>query len=560
MPFLHARTLCVVSFIIILGIAAAAQESGTLSLQEGRQKLKLKMNPVDALTQAQVDVLSEIENYKLYEIQSPNDPVAMRGVDQTTLISSTTPECEFNCTRVVLTLTQPLDYGKTYMLKVEGLAFDGEPFPPVRIDIKRKADIIPSLDSAETRREVVINSQVPVTAPSPVVVYEKTLEITDDNSKVREINVPRLATLKENGSSSANDLTLRLDRKLSEATTYNFVIRDGLTDGTGEKLTAQGTVKIPGLPGPPESPAFDFKISTAAGVHQKPLFDLVTTLARPNRYHLGSRWYWEPKLTADLGLGQTKSKNSIILELPFRKILSVQNLESVDEDSIDDLDAPKSEWAKIPRYLGWTRTPWHSLGGIKFNGGPKFEADRRFSRINTLGSLRFDLRFHRWLSTIKDKRTYLNEDLAEGMGDRIPINFGFNVVPYVSFDAGGRATADVIENTKKNVRVVVPRFKIFRTYVGVSSLIQWRMFSFPMSLTLNEEGFYLATRETVGAVTDLGVDIRSLEGWHHRGTAAWDLYLDPAKRFSFNVSYENGRAAPNFEYLNKLTTGFRVVY
>jgi hypothetical protein len=33
-----------------------------------------------------------------------------------------------------------------------------------------------------------------------------------------------------------------------------------------------------------------------------------------------------------------------------------------------------------------------------------------------------------------------------------------------------------------------------------------------------------------------------------------------SKRYSFNVSYENGRKAPNFECLNKFTTGIKVVY
>lgn len=559
MRVFSSRPGWIITVILSLACVSAAQEVASVSLLDSRQTLRLKIDPVDALTRTQLNILSNIANYQLFEIQSPNDPLSMRGVDRTGLIVLRAPDCEFTCTRVTLELTTPLQYGSTFMLKVNGLVLDNSPFPPIRFDIRPKADIAGSIDSAETRRELRIKSQVSMVATPAIIVEEKRLEITKDNSKVKENTSHRLAAPKKDVTFPANDFPIILTKKLAEATAYTLVIRNGISDGSGTNLPAKGTIKIPGLPAPPDAPSIDLKLSTLAAVHQKPQFDLVANLSRPNRYMLGL-WYWEPKLTADLGLGQTKSKNAIIIDLPFRKYIFNQKLTFVSENSISDVVGEQGEWAKIPTYLGWKRTPWHRLGSIKFSGGPKFESDRRFGRINALGSARFDLRFQRWLATIRDKRNLLNNDLEEGMADRIPIDSGFNLVPYVSIDAGGRVNSEVVENTKRNAREVIQQFGIVRGNIGLSSLIQWRLFSFPMTLTLTEDGFYLFKRETVGLVTDTGIGFRRLKGWHNRSTASWDIFLDPAKRLSFNFSYENGRSAPNFEYLNKVSTGFRVIY
>jgi hypothetical protein len=189
----------------------------------------------------------------------------------------------------------------------------------------------------------------------------------------------------------------------------------------------------------------------------------------------------------------------------------------------------------------------------------KLETDRKFQRINTLGNARFEFNFYKWLQTIKDKRTRLEADLQDKAG-LVELTSGFKVVPYLSFDFGGHVKNETVKNTKKSKSLVVPKHDIFRSYVGVQTLFQWKMFSFPMTLTIDEYLLYLAARETIGYVTDEGVALRTIRGFHHRGQASWDTYLDPGKHYSFNVTYENGRLAPNFEYLNKLSVGFRVLY
>jgi hypothetical protein len=203
--------------------------------------------------------------------------------------------------------------------------------------------------------------------------------------------------------------------------------------------------------------------------------------------------------------------------------------------------------------------PWYRLNSVEFRAGPKFEVDRRFARVNVLGSARLDFFFGRWVASIADRRARLKEDLKE-RSDQVFMRYGFRLVPFVNFDFGGKVTGEVVENTTTKVRVVIPRNSIGRAQFGFVNLYEWYLFSLPMSLTIDENISYLWKPEIIGSVTTEGVNLRRIRGFQHRGKASFDIFLDPAKRYSFNISYENGRSAPNFEYLNKVTTGFRLQY
>ena len=71
---------------------------------------------------------------------------------------------------------------------------------------------------------------------------------------------------------------------------------------------------------------------------------------------------------------------------------------------------------------------------------------------------------------------------------------------------------------------------------------------------------HLARHEDIAFKTDEGVGFRSLRGFHHHGEAVWSVAFDPAQHYNFTVTYENGRTAPNFEYLNKVSTGFKIIF
>lgn len=581
------RIIFLLALVVATAVSARAQDKPAVYLQDGLQRIRFEINPVDPLDLALETKLGQVGTYRLYEVEHPDDPDKMRGVDITSTHLSTQPGCLFRCTRVDLQMDQALEFGKTYILKVADLPSGGSPHTLVRFQVAAVADVLPSIDQSKLRREIRVQSQVPIRVASPlapVSVERKTLEQSADLTVVKDTSTPMEATLVPNGSSSENDLTLALDDKLNEGQTYNFAIRDQIVvaqpfgaAGPPTVVKTTGTVKVPGQPAPPDKPKVDFRISSDTAVDQKPQFNMVTSLTPLGDIQLGkSDWYWVPKVNIDVGLGQSKSSNSVTLNFPFRRDFIYPTFDCPEPKTVgapippcpardrararmDNLALNKGE-IKTPTSYEWSQVPWYRLNSIRMFLSPlKLESDRKFQRINVLGNARFEFNFYKLLRTIKDKRTRLEADLQDKAA-MVEVTRGLRLVPYLSFDMGGHVKNETVKNTKKSKSLVVPRHDIFRGYFGTQALFQWQLFSFPMTLTLDEHLLFLAAEETIGFVTDDGVAVRRLRGFHHRGQAAWDTYLDPGKHYSFNVTYENGRLAPNFEYLNKLSVGFRVIY
>jgi hypothetical protein len=236
---------------------------------------------------------------------------------------------------------------------------------------------------------------------------------------------------------------------------------------------------------------------------------------------------------------------------------------SPNDERFANVDRQAGEVA-IPAYLGWKNTGW-TKGAIYFFIGPKFESDRKFARINALGTTRFDFRLHRLLGSIREKRNLLTgqpEGLSKEQAAQVEIKSGFTIVPFIGLDFGGKVTSEAVENKKKNVRVVIPQNTIFRGFAGFNSTWESEVpgLQLPVSLSLEERLTYLAREETIGSVVDSGVDLRRVNRFQPRSVLSFDLFFNQVRRYSFNITYENGRKAPNFEYLNKVTAGFRVIY
>jgi hypothetical protein len=215
----------------------------------------------------------------------------------------------------------------------------------------------------------------------------------------------------------------------------------------------------------------------------------------------------------------------------------------------------------IRKYADWKNTPWYYLADIKFYLGPKAEFDRNFKRKNLVANTRLDFNFHRWLATIANQRAMITDPengIGEEKGKSLEgINFGFQLVPYVSVDAGGHVNNETVHNDA-GASVYVPRHAIFRTYFGFTGVFEWRLFDRPVSLNLDESAGYLAMEEQIGYVDDSGVFLRRVRGIQPHFKTSFDISFDPAKHYSLSLEYENGRQAPNFVYLNKFTTEIKI--
>lgn len=570
---------------LLLVTVVNAQESPSVLVGQGRDELQLKFNLVTAIPRTEIPKLQNISNYRLYELVKPEDFAAVvagnvaveierinlltdakkkkEQLDQLAirlrspspysfpnLISAGAPVCDLDCARISLQLTTALDYDKTYVLTIAGVMLENKPVKPVEFKIEKNASIVEALDASNTREEVRIRSTGPLAvSSSTLTIEERTLRINAAGTHVQEQKDTLTAVATQTNSNLINaTLNKKLNARQSHALSTAGSV---LTDGTKVPIIAKGTISIPGAPSPPDDPKFTLELATNAAVHAKPQFDLDFAYAPYMRYPFWKPgWYLQPEIKADVGLGDTKSDNTISFALLAHYSSDPSNL-GTPGLSLKDV--------QLKTFYKWRKTPWYRLGYYDFFIGPKLEADRAFHRVNMLGDVRFEFRFHRWVATIAEKRKLLTPELKQE-ADLVEINRGFRVIPYLTFDFGGSVRNETVENKDKNLSLSVPRHSIFRTNVGFKSLFQWRLFSFPMTLKFEERLMHLAKHEDVAFETDEGIGFRSLRGFHHRGEAQWGVAFDPAQHFNFTVTYENGRKAPDFEYLNKISTGFKIIF
>jgi thymidylate kinase len=106
------------------------------------------------------------------------------------------------------------------------------------------------------------------------------------------------------------------------------------------------------------------------------------------------------------------------------------------------------------------------------------------------------------------------------------------------------------------VSEVVPEHSIARLDGGFITKAQVWRFQLNSDLTI----FDMFDTETIGYKTKQSVGLRVLDGIQFHAKPDFTFYLDPAHHFGLDITYENGRTAPNFEYLNTVNAGLKVVY
>jgi hypothetical protein len=344
-------------------------------------------------------------------------------------------------------------------------------------------------------------------------------------------------------------------------------VDSGITDSAGRSVIAEGTIKVRGLPSKPDELGIDINLSSDVAVHQRPIFQFVGKYKQTNLSDsktVFGEWRWEPTASVDVGLRSTKSANAVTFEpLNIATEFFAKGVEDYIQAAPQLQTAPTGRPPTNPTsYANWLHTPWNGWSNLKVTVGPKFEFDRNFKRKNILGGLRFDLNFHRWHATIADKREMFKQSFGEDIGGQTRVRFGMEIVPFVAFDFGGHVNNETVHKKVSGVEksVFVPRHKIFRSYAGLTSTFEFDDIGTPITITIEEALVHLASRETIGFTNDDGAFLRSVTGFHHRGKATFAFAVGRSKHYSLLLTYENGRQAPNLEYLNKLGTGIKIVY
>jgi hypothetical protein len=135
-------------------------------------------------------------------------------------------------------------------------------------------------------------------------------------------------------------------------------------------------------------------------------------------------------------------------------------------------------------------------------------------------------------------------------------DFGFSFVPYLELDGGGHVNNETVKNSEPIASELVPRHGIFRVYTGGVAEVDYKR----VTVKLDGAMIEMALPETIGFTTSSGVALRRVSGIQPHTKASIAFSFDQAKHYSWDVTYENGRSAPNFEYLNKVSSGIKVIY
>jgi hypothetical protein len=582
-----AKLTLAACFVVFASVTAVrAQDKTDVRILDAKT-IEIKTDSLKPLPRPFVIASNDPATYSLYEIESPDPEVPCvyeRCINPWPhfLDDKKPPECQdTNCQLITLHLTKALPSKGSFLLLITGLQAVGK-----RAKVPFKADptaeIVGPWDAYRNRREFRIRSNVPVQAAATIKVARTVTRLTPDSMNAVEKPEDMTATLvqpsptptPQPGATPEPKLihSFRFAKKLLEGNEYDLAIAKGIKDPAGQDLLAKGKVKIPGAPAPPEDPKISLTLSSLSAVKQKSVFEFGFNYA-PLHNVKAFEWgempiYFEPSVVADLSLRSTKSNNSITFYLPLTMKFELGAPYRCKSDPHKPDSCKDFKNSNIPIFASWARTPWTRFAATKFYVGPKLEFDRTFQRRNVLGSLRFDFLLYRWMGSISHKRGLITAKLPLGIGEDKAatlegINTGLKITPYFSFDFGGHVNNETVKKevaAGQVLSLVVPRHKILRSYLGFTGTVEWRLLSLPMTLTLDESVVYIGARETIGFTTDTGIGSRQLRGFHPHFKTQWDIAFDPAQHYSFNVTFENGRLAPNFEYLNKLAAGVKVRY
>ncbi len=466
--------------------------------------------------------------YRIYTIDHPDEP-EMKATDVTTSYIDASQVTRAGQGLVQVPLTRPLSAANSYLIVVQGIGTKGR----VVAKLEPKGTIF-------STEPTLVAERVKVTAPiafanrpgENVVLERKKATEKDGHATLSPESITaRITQLDTDG------LVLDLGHRLPAGT--NTLSTSGLKDSFGNAIPAQGAIEVPSAP-LNESDAYVLvKLAANAAVHQAPIFTLTGNVAplHPPAHSV----FWgsvrvDPSVAIDVGLRSTKSANSVIVPAPFSSV-RVSGLPSALRE-------------------GEVRSTKHSPYATQFSYGPRIETDKEFKRLNSLGEFRWELylpQLSRGMTAFRAKLSSEQPELRDFL--ELPVR-GFTFAPYFQFDGGAHVNEETVTNTTTSQSVTVPSHYIARTYFGIKGTVElWRT-----STDVDASYLNMIDQETIGFTTTTEALLRRVQGWQPHSKVGFNLFLDQAKHSAFNITFENGRTAPNFEYLNKVDVGFKIIY
>jgi hypothetical protein len=560
-----------VCFILVLlaSTAGMGQEKPIATTSGDRTRIEIFFNSGQGMPPQIAHSPGDPKLYRLVELEPAGEPGIISRDRTDWLAHAETARCVGqNCERLQILVNRQLPPGQTFILAIANFTDRKEAitlrFEPQLAAASPKVEITTGPNVFSQTSELQLRASDDINVSPKVAVQRIHYEPSSDGLSAVKVSEPIQASV---GAETNRLYILNLDKHLIRAKEYFLQVDSGVTDTLGRPVTAEGTIKVRALPSKADELGIDVTLSSDVAVHQRPIFQFIGKYKQTNLSDskvVFGEWRWEPTASVDVGLRSTKSANAVTIEpLNIANEFFLKGLEDYKGAPPQLQPAPTGRAATSPTaYANWLQADWYDWSNLKVTVGPKFEFDRNFKRKNILGGLRFDFNFHRWHATLADKREMFKQSFGEDIGGQTRVKFGMEIVPFLAFDFGGHVNNETVHKKVSGVEksVFVPRHKIFRSYVGFASTFEFDEIPTPFTVTIEEALVYLASRETIGFTNDDGAFLRSLTGFHHRGKVTFAFAVGRSKHYNLVLTYENGRQAPNLEYLNKLGTGIKVVY
>lgn len=541
-------TICFLLLLVIFNLPShLAKAQGNSSLEvffikdsADKDKIKIKIKSGEPLNSSQVSALKNLHNYELWEIVNSDD-IQIHAESRTELIKTDKIDDEDIAKQeITLEFNKPLNNKNEYFLILRNYKVGASDKLSYRFKAEEKILLTSAPNAYEQNNKIRVKAEFPITANSNIKVEKKKLQVLPNGeAQIIWSSLP----IKKPERADPNNIDIPLGNNLV-AGSKNTLRVSGISDSNAQPLSTEGKVTLPGLPEKPGDEKINIRFSSFAGVKQKPVFELSAKYVPIQILRIGNTsWRFDPTLTADIGLRSAKTANSLTFNFPFRY-----------DFLFNDSKVSKT-------YNDFKKLPWYELSDIRLSIGPKFETDRQFNRINTLGEIKFDFDFPRLQPSMQKINNFLSASLTDEQRELFEgVDHGFSINPYLLFDFGGHANNEIVVNTAKKVSVFVPSHPIVRSYVGAIMTFEGKLLAHAVTLTIDGYVVNLGTVEKIGFTTNDGVGFRRIRGFHPHSKTTFKFNIDPSKHYALTVDYENGRSSPNFEYLNKVTTGFNLLF
>jgi hypothetical protein len=486
---------------------------------------------------------ADISRYKIYDITNSNNSL-VKAADVTS--DYVAPGGKIAVSYVdgaSLPLAHPLRSDHTYLIEVKDAGGQNQ----LDLTITASPTIVLQ-DVQHQRNALYVNANVPITMPDPVVVMY--------NPGVGPLQPFPAHILGVRGTLG---FAIWVDEDLPAGQANPLQLSIGnVKDSYGTVVPVSGSVaSAASAPTDVTKDFISIALSAIAATHTAPTFSAIGAFAPLHIAKNSVAWHSlhvDPSITFNTGSANAKTSNSVILPSQFIRpfLFGLPHNPSNDPapktlQELDDLTARDSLEGDKPS----------SVNVMNAMGGLRAEFDTQYGGTNLAAEGRLEWYLSALYGTAARRTAKVamaNPSVRSTLN--LPTN-GFSVTPYLQYDGGGHVTSQsIVNSTAGQPNASVPTYAISRIYFGSQATLQISRNTFAL------DGYWveLFKPETVPFTQGSNVLTRAISGLQPHAKGTYNISIDQEGHFAGSIAWENGRSAPTFQYLNKVTVGVQVTY